>query len=121
MSEYLRGRPIVSRRKALWGLGASTAALFARSAIGRADVPHEEAVAVDGAPAPRGHAAPERVTPFSLSDVRLGDGPFRRAQSLDEQYLLQLDPDRLLHGFRANAGLAPKAPVYGGWESEATW
>ena len=105
----------------MWGLGASTAALFARSATGRAGVPHEKAVALDGAPAPRRHAAPERVTPFSLSDVRLGDGPFRRAQSLDEQYLLQLDPDRLLHGFRANAGLAPKAPVYGGWESEATW
>src|SRR4029078_1148209 len=30
-------------------------------------------------------------------------------------------PDRLLHNFRVNAGLEPKAPVYGGWESEEPW
>jgi DUF1680 family protein len=35
--------------------------------------------------------------------------------------MLSLEPDRLLHNFRANAGLAPKAPVYGGWESEEPW
>jgi uncharacterized protein len=27
----------------------------------------------------------------------------------------------MLHNFRVNAGLRPKAPVYGGWESEPTW
>ena len=44
-------------------------------------------------------------------------GPFLAAQKLDEAYLLRLEPDRMLHNFRVNAGLAPKAPVYGGWES----
>ena len=32
-----------------------------------------------------------------------------------------LEPDRLLHNFRVNAGLQPKAPVYGGWESQEPW
>jgi len=27
----------------------------------------------------------------------------------------------MLHNFRVNAGLEPKAPVYGGWESVKTW
>ena len=66
-------------------------------------------------------AAPPRVATFDLADVRLLEGPFRRAQERDERYLLQLEPDRLLHHFRVNARLAPKAPVYGGWESVEPW
>jgi DUF1680 family protein len=66
-------------------------------------------------------AAPARLQPFDLSDVTLGDGPFLHAQRMTEAYLLRLEPDRLLHNFRVNAGLSPKAPVYGGWESDAIW
>jgi DUF1680 family protein len=58
---------------------------------------------------------------FRLADVRLKPGPFLDAQKLDEVYLLRLEPDRMLANFRANAGLAPKAPVYGGWESVEPW
>jgi DUF1680 family protein len=58
---------------------------------------------------------------FPLSQVRLGMGPFLDAQRLDEAYLLKLEPDRMLHNFRVNAGLEPKAPVYGGWESVEPW
>jgi uncharacterized protein len=58
---------------------------------------------------------------FDLSAVRLLPGPFKTAQELDAQYLRTLEPDRLLHNFRVNAGLAPKAPVYGGWESQEPW
>lgn len=65
-------------------------------------------------------AAPA-LQPFPLSDVRLLDGPFRHAQKMSAAYLLSLEPDRLLHGFRKNAGLEPKAPIYGGWESEPLW
>src|SRR5689334_10281536 len=61
------------------------------------------------------------ASPFDLSSVRLLPGPFKTAQELDAQYLLTLEPDRLLHNFRVNAGLAPKAPVYGGWESQEPW
>ncbi len=61
------------------------------------------------------------LQPFALTDVRLLEGPFLEAQKRDEAYLLKLEPDRLLHNFRVNAGLEPKAPVYGGWESVAMW
>lgn len=57
-----------------------------------------------------------QAQPFPLSEVRLLDGPFKHAQDLDEQYLLSLDVDRLLHTFRVNAGLPSTARPYGGWE-----
>lgn len=56
-----------------------------------------------------------------MADVRVSEGPFLEAQQRDETYLLRLESDRLLHNFRVNAGLQPKAPVYGGWESVAMW
>lgn len=55
---------------------------------------------------------------FPLSDVKLLAGPFNDAMQRDAEYLLQLEPDRLLHRFRLFAGLTPKAPIYTGWESE---
>jgi uncharacterized protein len=61
-------------------------------------------------------AAPLAVRAFPLADVRLLDGPLKRALDLDKQYLLALDVDRLLHNFRTNAGLASTAQPLGGWE-----
>jgi DUF1680 family protein len=58
-----------------------------------------------------------RVSIFPLSQVRLLDGPFERAQRLDIAYLRALDVDRLLAPFRTEAGLEPKAPNYPNWES----
>ena len=46
------------------------------------------------------------------------DGPFKHATDLHREYLLRIEPDRLLAWFRKEAGLEPKAQVYGGWESE---
>ncbi len=57
------------------------------------------------------------VKPLGLKDVRLLPGPFQHAMQMNARYLLQLEPDRLLHRFRLNSGLQPKAPVYGGWET----
>lgn len=54
---------------------------------------------------------------FPLSDVRLLDGPFKHAEQMDKQYLLQLSPDRLLAGFMEVAGLPHTAKKYGGWAS----
>lgn len=59
-----------------------------------------------------------RASPFDLSRVHLLDGEFKRATELNKDYLLRLEPDRLLAWFRREAGLAPKAVVYGGWESQ---
>jgi DUF1680 family protein len=58
---------------------------------------------------------------FALSEVRLLEGPFKYSQELNTKYLLKLEPDRLLAWFRRESGLTPKAPVYGGWESETVW
>ena len=59
---------------------------------------------------------PLQAKAFRLEDVRLLDGPFKRAMGLDKQYLLSLDVDRLLHNFRINAGLPSTAEPLGGWE-----
>ncbi len=59
-----------------------------------------------------------QVLPFAPRDVRLLDGPFKRAMDRDAAYLLSLEPDRLLSGFREEAGLQPKAGKYGGWEAQ---
>ncbi|MHA6720792.1 glycoside hydrolase family 127 protein [Sphingomonas sp. RS6] len=66
-------------------------------------------------------AVPAVLAPFDLADVTLGESPFLHAQRKTEAYLLALQPDRMLHNFRVNAGLPPRAPVYGGWESAPTW
>lgn len=52
------------------------------------------------------------------SQVQLLPGPFLTARELDLQLLLSLEPDRLLHRYRLNAGLEPMGALYGGWESE---
>ncbi len=60
---------------------------------------------------------PGRVQAFDLADVTLLPSPFQAARDRDTAYLLSLEPDRFLHNFRTEAGLTPKAPIYGGWEN----
>jgi uncharacterized protein len=55
--------------------------------------------------------------PFALGEVRLLDSPFKRAMERNADYLLSIEPDRLLHNTRLYAGFAPKGDLYGGWES----
>ncbi|MGU3390825.1 glycoside hydrolase family 127 protein [Sphingomonas sp. M1A8_2b] len=102
-----------SRRDFL--VSAGTAALSAGSLL-------VDTRSIAALPAPNAATNPAAtVTPFDLSDVTLGDSPFLHAQRQTEAYLLTLQPDRMLHNFRVNAGLKPRAPVYGGWESDPTW
>lgn len=64
------------------------------------------------------NAIPKPVAvPFALSDVKLLGGPFENAHEITAKYLLELEPERLLAGFRANSGLEPKGRIYGGWET----
>lgn len=60
---------------------------------------------------------PVAASPFSLGEVRLLDGPFKQAETVNRAYLLSLDPDRFLFHFRVNAGLPTTARPYGGWEN----
>jgi DUF1680 family protein len=57
-----------------------------------------------------------RARPLPLSSVRLLGGPLKRAQDLNAEYLLRLEPDRMLAYYRERAGLRPKADPYGGWD-----
>ncbi len=56
--------------------------------------------------------------PAPLGAVRLLPSPYLTAINANLEYLHRLDPDRLLHNFRGQAGLSPKGAVYGGWESD---
>lgn len=57
------------------------------------------------------------VTYFSLADVQLLDGYLKDMQQRGKEYLLYLDPDKLLYYYRIEAGLLPKASEpYWGWE-----
>jgi len=85
-----------ARRRAIWVVGAAVLA----SAV-RAKAPEERAC---------------KAQPFSLQDVRLLDSPFKTAMERDGACLLSLDPDRLLHNFRVNAGLPSSAEPLGNWE-----
>jgi len=54
--------------------------------------------------------------PAPLDGVRLTGGPLKHAQELDGEYLLALEPDRMLAFYRSTAGLEPKAEGYSGWD-----
>ncbi|MDE1940031.1 MAG: glycoside hydrolase family 127 protein [Alphaproteobacteria bacterium] len=93
---------VISRRRLLQS--ASGAALMAASTP-----------AITASPAtPR-----VRAKSFPLESVRLLPSPYRTAMEADLNYLHLLEPDRLLHNYRIQAGLPPKGEAYGGWESES--
>ncbi|HKX28889.1 MAG TPA: glycoside hydrolase family 127 protein, partial [Blastocatellia bacterium] len=64
------------------------------------------------------NAVPDVARPLPLSAVRLTGGPLKRAQDLDAEYLLKLEPDRMMAYYRQRAGLEPKAQGYGGWDGD---
>lgn len=63
-------------------------------------------------------ALPRKAHALPLADVRLLPSAFLNAVEANQRYLMQLEPDRLLHNFRKFAGLAPKGEAYGGWEAD---
>jgi DUF1680 family protein len=64
-----------------------------------------------------GAASAQAADLFPLRDIRLGPSPFLDAQTTDLNYLMAMEPDRLLAPFLREAGLEPKKPSYGNWES----
>lgn len=57
------------------------------------------------------------IEPFRLADVQITDGLFYKAQQTDLEYLLALDPDRLLAPYFKDAGLKPIKDNYPNWEN----
>ena len=64
------------------------------------------------------NAVPEVAHPLPLSAVRLTGGPLKHAQDLNAEYLLKLEPDRMLAYYRKRAGLTAKAEPYSGWDGD---
>lgn len=62
-------------------------------------------------------SAQTQLSAFPLSSVQLLNSPFKEAQEVDLQYMLQLDPDRLLAPFLKEAGIPPRKENYGNWEN----
>lgn len=54
---------------------------------------------------------------FPLSQVRLTDSPFQHAQQTNIDYILAMQPDKLLAPYLREAGLPTQAESYGNWES----
>ncbi len=54
---------------------------------------------------------------FTNADVTLYDSWIKQRETLNTNYLHQLDPERLLHNFRVNAGIKSLAKPLDGWEA----
>jgi DUF1680 family protein len=67
--------------------------------------------------APRQIKAQQALHSFPLQQVTLLPGVFNDAQRTDLNYILALDPDRLLAPYLTEAGLTPKKNNYGNWEN----
>jgi DUF1680 family protein len=108
----------VSRRNLARWLAASPLALWTSRAVASwnnlATPPVFERI--EAAPI---RTAETLVQLFAPREVVLLDGPFAQAQAANIGYLKRLDPDRLLHVFRVNAGLPSSARPLGGWEDPA--
>lgn len=100
---------MIDRREALKSLGVGTVSAWFGG------------LTLSSSSLAQAHTGNSTAKPFPLRDVRLLESEFSAAQARNARYLSDLDADRLLHNFRVNAGLEPKAPVYGGWESQEPW
>ena len=63
------------------------------------------------------HPETEKATPFPNTSVRLMPSWVKEREELNTNYLKSLDPDRLIHNFRVNAGLPSHARPLDGWEA----
>jgi hypothetical protein len=64
------------------------------------------------------NAVPKVARPLPLPAVRVTGGPLKRAQDLNRDYLLKLEPDRMMAYYRKRAGLTPRAQGYPGWDGD---
>lgn len=59
----------------------------------------------------------DKAFPFPDSSVTLNPSWIKSREDLNTAYLKSLDPDRLLHNFRVNAGIPSTAKPLEGWEA----
>ena len=107
----------IGRRKFATGLLAAPLALMASDALAQIPIVRDPVGAFDLPRSLPARPTSPRVRSFDLSAVQLAEGPYRAAQQANIAYMKRLDPDRLLHTFRLNAGIASSAQPLGGWEA----
>ncbi len=61
--------------------------------------------------------AQNNLSAFKGTEVKISDSWLKSRENLNTAYLYQLDPERLLHNFRVNAGIPSSAQPLEGWES----
>ena len=107
--------PVTRRRFARWLAASPVAVGWAGTALAAWNNVATPPVFATIDPAPI-KPVPATLQLFAPHEVVLLDSPYAQAQAANIAYLKRLDPDRLLHVFRLNAGLASNAKPLGGWE-----
>lgn len=59
----------------------------------------------------------QKIQYFPLKDVKLSESIFNKAMQADKNYMMTMEPDRLLAPYLKEAGLQPKAENYPNWEN----
>lgn len=106
----------MKRKKIMRAIAAAMACMVALQAV---NFPSITALAEnDGNGGTKAEDFIGNLSAYELSQVQLTDSYLTNAQDKDIQYLLSLDSDKLLAGFRETAGLDMNgASRYGGWEN----
>ncbi|MDP4184325.1 MAG: glycoside hydrolase family 127 protein [Bacteroidota bacterium] len=71
-------------------------------------------------PSVQGTVIALKARPFDMKQVKLLDGPYKKALDLNYKYLKEFKTERLLYNFKKNAGLPTSENPLGGWESPET-
>lgn len=61
--------------------------------------------------------ASSKIKPVDGSCVKISDSWLKNREKLNMAFIDSIEPDRLLHNFRVNAGLPSEAQPLGGWEA----
>jgi uncharacterized protein len=117
----LLGGGAVLAAESAWMAGWQPASWWGGAGTAAADPWPDSPAYVPGYPMGRSGYAPDgtagATAAYPLASVRLLDSPFRANQGRMKDYLLFLDPDRMLHTFRLNYGRPSAARPVGGWEA----
>ncbi|MGA8465088.1 MAG: glycoside hydrolase family 127 protein, partial [Trebonia sp.] len=117
----LLGGGAVLAAESAWLAGWQPASWWGGAGTAAADPWPDSPAYVPGYPMGRSGYAPDgtagATAAYPLASVRLLDSAFRANQGRTKDYLLFLDPNRMLHTFRLNYGRPSAARPVGGWEA----
>ena len=117
----LLGGGAVLAAESAWLAGWQPASWWGGAGMAAADPWPDSPAYVPGYPMGRSGYAPDgaagATAAYPLASVRLLDSAFRANQGRTKDYLLFLDPNRMLHTFRLNYGRPSAARPVGGWEA----